>query len=112
VKWVENPVNPLENFADRWPDNPDYQKNFYRWLDGLQADIDKLERAFGRGLPNIKNILSRMFGEKVSLSTYENYGRMLSEQRANGKMRVASTGILGTLGTSKVAAHNFFGANE
>ena len=112
VKWVVNPVNPQENFADRWANDPKRKNNFYKWLDKIQADIDRLEKAFGTGLYNIKSILSEMFGENVSFATYENYSRHLSEQRANGKMRISSTGILGVSGVTKVEAHNFFGANE
>ena len=112
IKWVVNPVNPQENFADRLANDPKRKNNFYKWLDKIQADIDRLENAFGTGLYNIKSILSEMFGENVSFATYENYSRHLSEQRANGKMRISSTGILGVSGVTKVEAHNFYGTNE
>ncbi|WP_373533071.1 nucleotidyltransferase [Vampirovibrio sp.] len=41
--WVPNPVNPLENFADKWEDHPRKMLNFFRWLDALeQLHIDLL----------------------------------------------------------------------
>ena len=40
-RWhIDNPVNPEENFADRWhEDNHARAKKFFRWLDCLQKDI-------------------------------------------------------------------------
>ena len=31
--WVVNPVNPAENFADKWAEEPRKQANFHEWLD-------------------------------------------------------------------------------
>jgi len=42
VKWVANPVNKAENFADRWPDSPREQM-FNEWIDKLRRDMDRLE---------------------------------------------------------------------
>lgn len=39
VKWVANPVNPKENFADKWAENADKQHNFYRWLRAAKRDF-------------------------------------------------------------------------
>ena len=33
VKWVANPVNPKENFADKWSENPEKEKKFRAWLE-------------------------------------------------------------------------------
>lgn len=112
TKWVANPVNGSENFADRWPQNPQKQKKFYDWLDKLQKDVDRLEYSFGKGLQEVKKVLVDMFGESVSSRTYENYSKLLLEQRKSGNLRIASTGILGTLGATKVAAHNFYGTEK
>ena len=56
---VENPVNPLENFADKWEKEPIKQLNFISWLKQLKIDIEyilnnnsnrkqMLENAFGK----------------------------------------------------------------
>ncbi len=113
IKWVANPVNKTENFADRWPSEPKRQANFYKWLNQLQIDINKLEQSFGKGLPTIIKVLEDMFGETVSKKTGENYGRLLLERRKAGKLKMASTtGMLGLSGVTKVAAHNFYGTKE
>ena len=40
-KWyIGNPVNPAENFADRWhEDNHARARAFFRWVDALQKDL-------------------------------------------------------------------------
>lgn len=37
--YVPNPVNPEENFADKWGSNPELRENFERWLIQALADI-------------------------------------------------------------------------
>lgn len=39
VKWVANPVNPTENFADKWAENPAKEANFWKWLDKARSDF-------------------------------------------------------------------------
>ena len=111
VKWVANPVNKAENFADRWPDSPREQM-FNEWIDKLRRDMDRLEASVGKGLDAVKEVLGEMFGERVSNKTYEKYGKSLVENRKNGQMRITATGTLGLAGAVQVAAHNFYGGEE
>lgn len=39
--WVENPVEPGENFADKWNEKPERRNAFLRWLVRVQADFNK-----------------------------------------------------------------------
>ena len=39
VKWVSNPVNPKENFADKWQELPEKQHNFFAWLRRAKRDF-------------------------------------------------------------------------
>lgn len=46
IYWVPNPVNPEENFADRWQTEPEKADAFFQWLDGitrLVAEVPFLE---------------------------------------------------------------------
>ncbi len=45
VKWVKNPVNPDENFADKWVEVRAKQQNFYKWLDAVRRDFGVYIRA-------------------------------------------------------------------
>lgn len=111
VKWIENPVNPTENFADRWPGTKK-EEAFYNWIEKLRKDMDRLELAAGKGLEAIKRILDDMFDKKVSAKTYAKYAKDLLEKRKKGNMKIAATGTLGLTGTLKVAAHSFYGSKE
>lgn len=39
VKWVVNPVNPAENFADKWHEVPEKKDVFYKWLEAARRDF-------------------------------------------------------------------------
>lgn len=45
VAWVANPVNPAENFADKWVEETKKRENFYRWLDQARQDFALYLRA-------------------------------------------------------------------
>lgn len=63
VVWIPNPVNPLENFADKWAEHPQREENFYKWLSEVQKDLKAaLEQ------PDIKRAaesLKSRLGERV-----------------------------------------------
>lgn len=42
VKWIANPTDPAENFADRWQMYPVRQKNFKDWLSRAREDFAKI----------------------------------------------------------------------
>ncbi|TPI12218.1 nucleotidyltransferase [Mesorhizobium sp. B4-1-3] len=43
--WVANPVNPAENFADKWAEEPKKSENFDRWLGQARQDFALYLRA-------------------------------------------------------------------
>lgn len=45
VWWVPNPVQPDENFADRWNTYPERRRKFLEWLEQLRADLTALDEA-------------------------------------------------------------------
>jgi hypothetical protein len=111
VKWISNPVNPEENFADKWPASPQKQQNFYKWLSQLRADLSNIVGQ--RGLYNIQEALANPFGRKTVNTTFSNIGERARQQRESGAMKMASgTGILGTIGRTSVPNHTNFGSNE
>lgn len=42
--WIPNPVNPLENFADKWREHPERETRFRDWLKQVRADLNKALR--------------------------------------------------------------------
>lgn len=43
--WITNPVNPEENFADKWVEEPKKRENFYNWLEEARRDFGLYLRA-------------------------------------------------------------------
>lgn len=39
VAWIANPVNPAENFADKWAEEPKKRENFYHWVEQARHDF-------------------------------------------------------------------------
>ena len=44
---VPNPVNPAEDFADRWSTDSKYERNFWLWHSQATADLDRLVEKIG-----------------------------------------------------------------
>lgn len=108
IKWISNPVNPEENFADKWVEHPQREKNIYKWLDQVGQDIQAIVQQ--RGLYNISESMKKPFGEKVVTKTFSAFGEKNLILRENGILKMATgTGILSTTGSVAAAAHNFHG---
>ena len=46
--WIANPSHPLENFADRWRENPHLQNEFNRWLARARQDYKAVTWAMSK----------------------------------------------------------------
>jgi hypothetical protein len=110
IKWISNPVNEEENFADKWPDNSKKQENFYKWLTQVQKDISNVTQQ--RGLMLIQESLENPFGKNLVTKVFNNYGEKIRFSRESGSLKMASlSGTLGKVGTV-VPKHNFFGNED
>jgi hypothetical protein len=70
--WIPNPVNPAENFADRWHENNHAcARAFFEWLSKLKKDFDTASREID--LQKISETLSASFGEKIVEKTFEKF---------------------------------------
>lgn len=107
VKWIVNPINPEENFADKWSTHPQREENFFKWLKQVKAD---LLRAVGQqGLYRIQESLQGPFGNREVSKAFEQLAINARVSREEGQRRMAAgSGILGGVGT-RVANHNFHG---
>lgn len=43
--WVQNPVDPDENFADKWNQYPERREAFMKWLDKVEQDFSSLSKS-------------------------------------------------------------------
>ena len=61
--WVENPVNPTENFADKWKERPQREAKFRQWLQQVRADLNTALRS--GNIRSIGESLKPCLGERV-----------------------------------------------
>lgn len=112
IKWIANPVNDEENFADKWQEYPQRESNFYKWLEVVQNDINIIIGQRGKGLQLINESMVNPFGKDVVTKAFSSYGEHLRRQRENGNLNVAAkTGTIGLIG-STIKNHNFYGKEE
>lgn len=107
-KVVRNPVDPGENFADKWQANPQRQENFYRWVAKLKTDLERAETTVG--IQNIGALFGESLGAQVVKKAINEHMDALYKQRESGQLKMSKgTGTLGTLGTIPVQQHTDFG---
>lgn len=61
--WVENPVNPTENFADKWKEHPQREAKFRQWLQQVRANLNTALRS--GNIRSIGECLKPCLGERV-----------------------------------------------
>lgn len=111
IKWIANPVNEEENFADKWTEVAQKQMNFNNWMGQVKADINNMTEK--RGLQLIQESLEKPFGKSVVTKTFSNYGENYLKVRKSGALKMAAgTGMLGNAGRTSVPQHTNFGKNE
>ena len=92
---VSNPVNPEENFADKWPTHPKRREYFYKWLAAVKKDVHEI--LDGVNKIQIQDTMSRVFGKEMTTKA----SSLLVERRK--KKLAAGTALLTSAG--KVAAN-------
>lgn len=113
IKWISNPVNEEENFADKWIENLQKEKNFYKWLDQLKSD---LSYTFGlKGIHRIQESFSKSFGEDLIKAAFGNIADHTYRNRESGNLSMKyGSGNLGSKGDgdTSVKQHNFHGQDK
>lgn len=113
VKYISNPTNDSENFADRWAiEGSKREQFFYDWLNRLKTEFNGLGNNFNR--MNLNESLIKSFGEAPVTKTFFDLGnrrRVLTESGGNYVDRKAGVvgAAVGLTNVAKVNAHNFHG---
>ncbi len=108
--WVSNPINPNENFADKWKEGEDPQRamRFFEWLDQVEADITAAGKQ--TGIHRLVESLSPVFGSALVKRAAERYGKSVDGAHQSGTLKMAAkTGILGVIGTT-VKKNTWYGS--
>lgn len=105
--WVPNPINPGENFADKWKEEPQRARSFFEWLGQVEHDFATASEL--SGLPSIVGGLAPALGKAVLERASERLGTAMDKQQQSGLLRMApKTGRLGTSG-SRVRRNTWYG---
>lgn len=71
VWWVENPVNPKENFADKWSETSRKRELFFEWLDVLEREHQDL--LADTGFQSVGYRLAESYGQREAESVVKKY---------------------------------------
>lgn len=69
---VPNPVNPAEDFADKWAKSPRLERNFERWCAQLQTDLRRLRELASVG--ETRESIECVFGALVAVDELQSLG--------------------------------------
>lgn len=69
--WVENPVNPEENFADKWNETPRKQEVFFEWIEAIERE--HREFVEDSDFQGIGYRLAKSYGEHEAESVVKKY---------------------------------------
>lgn len=113
IKWIANPINDEENFADKWPESPNKEHNFYTWIKKVKSDLTSSYEL--KGIQRIEESFSKAFGEKTTKISLGNLADRSFQKRENGSLFMKhGSGILGAAGieSTNVKSHSFHGKRE
>lgn len=114
IYWVANPVQPDENFADRWRRHGGRDRSFFEWMEQVNKDVTGYGSDLGSGLDRVLEKIASTFGQRSAKRAGESVGTGTSTAREAGLLGMAGgTGLLGTAvsGPSRpVPQHTFHGS--
>lgn len=95
VYWVPNPVNPYENFADKWAESTCKAKLFFEWLTALEEEHESLLTA--EGFARAGDYLKDAYGDRDAGAALTKFAKakptssavVLSESAVPSRFRVA-----------------------
>lgn len=107
---IQNPVNKNENFADKWPSNPERKEAFFKFMDDLKYDLVTNKVLLEGNIREQADAYKKLFGENMVNKVYENIAQKNREEREKSNMYLKENGNLTTEKTNiTVRNHNFYG---
>lgn len=110
--WIENPVCPDENFADKWNEYELRRRKFERWLETVERDLeDALYET--KGAIAVHQRVAKALGDHPVQAALKSLGAQTSRARENGAVRFGTGGLLTTTAAAPaVPKHRFFGGDS
>ncbi len=88
ILWVPNPVNPEENFADKWAETPRKQEIFFEWLAVVEQEHRNLLTS--RGFEKVGTYLTEAYGYRDASAAMTKYASRASQPEAESNLRAGS----------------------
>ena len=112
VYWIENPVMPAENFADKWAQYPARQEAFFAWVTRARKElIDDPLRSLG--IDQLKKHYASVLGEAPVARAIKSLGEETRFKSNNNTLYSAglTSGLTSVTvaGSKQVKGHTFFG---
>ncbi len=90
---VLNPMNPDEDFSEKWEENTGLYRNFIAWMRRFKDLWEEVNNT--RGIHNIAEILKDMFGEAITSAVIKEQAESLEKSRQAGTLQTCNgTGSL------------------
>lgn len=107
--FVPNPVEPRENFADRWRHEPELARGFFGWLDRLGENLREVGSVQG-GVDKVTARLQESLGERPVAKGAGRLADNYRRAREVGALTFApASGMLTTGHGTRVRNHDFYG---
>ena len=108
--WVANPVQPEENFADRWGGDPALATSFFEWVE--QAHTDFRGFAAKPGVDRSLELIGKGLGEGAAEAAGSAFGERFAAASRIGQLGLGSaTGLLTTSASRPAPRHTFHGGD-
>lgn len=107
---VTNPVNPNEDFTDKWENDPGYYIAFSKFISSLYISWQNLKKE--HGVIEESNILKSIIGDNLYSESLKDQSILVEDYRKKGKLFTST--ISGALTTEKdstkpIQKNTFFG---
>ena len=112
VFWIENPVMPAENYADKWTQYPERREAFFAWV--IRARKELIDDPLNvLGIDQLKKHYAAVLGEAPVSRAIKALGAE-TRLRSNNNTLYSAGLIRGltdsaVVGTKQVKEHTFFG---
>ena len=111
LAYIRNPMNRLENFADKWHQEPHKQDAFNEWIAKSKQDLQSMGFA---SLNRADEPLAEFLGDRIAKQALKKYGERMHTQRKSGLRVATATGALGAAGSSaaEIRPNTFYGTQR
>jgi hypothetical protein len=108
---VLNPVNPEEDFTDKWESEPRYYQAFRAFCEHLYEQWQELKKE--HGIITEGKILKGLFGDDLYLKAQTSQADIIEKARNSNQLAInrntGNIGVLGAVTSTPVKSNTFYG---